>query len=211
MGTWWWRGSTYAPVKVINKLTGKADCVYNKLKSKNGNLFKKTIAEFIDDPKYNLTFQNGDCPSTDDACTNSSDINNIVITIEDSNTNPLQIAQYILHEAIHAELHRYVSRFQSGVDPNNRKRIFQLYKYYRDLNYDTGNIQHVYMTEKYINPFASSLRLLDDNRYPLDYYKAFAWDGLRAWDANGLLKMEMNSKYEQYRKIVIQNSQISCN
>ena len=91
----------------------------------------------------------------------------------------MQLAQYILHEAIHAELHRYVSRYESGIDPNNRARLFQLYKHYHDLNYDTGDTQHVYMTEKYIIPIATALRQLDGNKYPVDYYKAFAWDGLR--------------------------------
>lgn len=187
----------------------KAECVYDKLSKLNGNLFKKTIGKFIDDPKYDLTFKVGKCSTSDDACTNSNDFNNMIITIEDVNTNPLQLAQYILHEAIHAELHRYVSRFKAGVDPNNRARLFQLYAYYKNKE-KPGNIQHIYMTENYINPIASALRQLDGNKYPLDYYRAFAWDGLRVWDANNLLSMEENFKYENYRNITVNNTKISC-
>lgn len=63
------------------------------------------------------------------------------------------------------------------------------------------------MTEKFIKPIASTLKQLDGNRYPLDYYKAFAWDGLRIWDANDLLNMDPESpNFEDYRVIVNQTS-----
>jgi len=116
----------------------------------------------------------------------------------------------ILQKAIHAEMHRYVSRFKSGVDPNNRARLFQLYKHYKDLELNTGEIQHIYMTENYIIPIAKALRSIDGNRYPMEYYKSFAWDGLRLWDANGLLSMEMDSIYYSYRNIVVNNSILGC-
>ncbi|NJX16585.1 hypothetical protein [Tamlana crocina] len=194
------------------QLTGKAKCIYDKLTQSNSNLFKETIGQFIDDPKYNLTLTIGQCSTSDDACTNTVNLattGEIIIKIEDNNTNPLQMAQYILHEAIHAELYRFVSRYESGIDPNNRPRLFQLFKYYSEL-YNIGDIQHIYMTEKYITPIASALRKLDGSKYPLDYYKAFAWDGLRVWDASNLLNVEMDSKYEDYRRIVIENTTISC-
>ena len=198
--------------KIINTLTGKPNCVYGKLKKPNGDLFKKTIGAFIDDPEYNLTLKIGNCKNSEEACTDSNDVNNIVIIIEDINTNPLQLAQYILHEGIHAEIHRYVSRHVNGIDLSNRPRLFQLYKHYLELDqgYDTGDIQHIYMTERYINPIASALRQIDGNKYPLDYYKAFAWDGLRDWDANNLLSMQENSNNETHRKTVINNSTIPC-
>ncbi len=200
------------PVEVIIKLSGKAKCIYDKLEASNSNLFKETIGKFIGDPKYNLVFENGECSKTDDACTNIDNLDStgeIIIKIEDNNANPLQMAQYILHEAIHAELFRFVSRYESGIDPNNRARLFQLFKYYSEL-YGVGDIQHIYMAERYINPIASALRKLDGNKYPNDYYKAFAWDGLRVWDADNLLNIEIDSKYEEYRKIVIENTTISC-
>lgn len=193
-------------------LTGLAKCIYDKLSESNSNLFKATIGKFIDDPEYNLSLTIGECSRSDDACTNTGNLattGEIIIKIEDNNTNPLQMAQYILHEAIHAEIFRFVSRYESGINPNNRPRLFELFKYYSEL-YDVGDIQHIYMTERYINPIASALRKLDGFKYQLDYYKAFAWDGLRVWDAGDLLNMDMDSKYEDYRKIVIKNTTISC-
>lgn len=195
-----------------SRLTGLAKCIYNKLTKSNSNLFKATIGKFIDDPEYNLTLTIGECTTSDDACTNTDNLattGEIIIKIEDNSTNPLQMAQYILHEAIHAELYRFVSRYESGVDPNNRPRLFQLFKYYSEL-YNIGDIQHIYMTERYINPISSALRKLDGSKYPLDYYKAFAWDGLRVWDAGNLLIEDMDSKYEDYRKTVIENTTVSC-
>ena len=198
--------------KIDNQLTGKALCIYNKLEALNGNLFKTTIGKFIKDPKYDLVFQVGNCATTNDACTNASNINStgeIVITIEDDKQNGLGIAALILHEGIHAEIHRFVSRYESGVDPNDRPRLFQLFQHYHAA-YKTGDIHHIYMTENYIIPIASALRQLDGNKYPIDYYKAFAWDGLRAWDANSLLGMQMDTQYNDYQTTVLQNSNIPC-
>lgn len=70
--------------------------------------------------------------------------------------------------------------------------------------------QSVTFTEQYINPIADALRNLEGNRYPLDYYKSFAWDGLREWDANNLLSMEMDTNYYSFRNTVINNSEIEC-
>lgn len=120
------------------------------------------------------------------------------------------MAATLIHEGIHAELYRYVHRFDRGVDPNDRARLFQLFAFYKNRE-RTGSIQHIYMTENYIDPIANALRSLDNNKYILDYYKGFAWDGLRAWDANGLLSMEMDSRYSNYRNTVIQNTEFNCN
>lgn len=71
-------------------------------------------------------------------------------------------------------------------------------------------ISTIYMTQHYVEPIASALRQLDNYRYPLDYYKSYAWYGLRAWDPNNSLGMIEDSKYSSYRKIVDANSKL-CN
>lgn len=170
-------------------------CVYDKLTADNNTLFKNTVGAFVNDPNFNLTFRVGECATSDDQCTNDSDPNNIVITFEDVNTNPIEMAQAILHEAIHAELARYVALYQSGVDINNREYLFELYAYYKgwsdainDPDYNWGNAgDHQYMITNYINNIANALRQFDNNRYPIDNYKEYAWDGLRAYDYRGLL------------------------
>ncbi len=166
---------------VISKLTGKTKCVYDRLEEENGNLFKKTIGAFIDDPQYHLTFKVGNCVDTDDACTDTTTLGsngNITITIENVGGTGLDTAALILHEGIHAEIHRYVSRYEAGVDPNNRARLFELYAYYKgwartkyDGNYNwKGLAQHNYMVENYVEQIASAVRQLDRNRYPLEKY-----------------------------------------
>lgn len=202
------------------RLTGKAKCVYEKLNLINGNLFKETIGQFIDDPKYDLIFENGNRQSTDDACTNASSIDTtgkITITIEDDKQHGLGIAALILHEGIHAELWRYAAQYRAGINPNDKEEVFRYYKHYAELYGDVfndnpnnakSNIDHIYMTQHYIDPIASALRELDNNQYDLDYYKSYAWDGLRAWDPNNTLNIEDDNKYDEYRKIVDENSEI---
>lgn len=198
--------------KLINNLTGKARCVFEKLTIDNSELFRETIGSFIDNPKFNLTFIEGECSNTDQACTDDdyvSTTGNITIKIENVNTNPLDIATLILHESIHAEIARFVVQYKTNVNVNDRPRLLQLFQYYKNL-YDnqSGEIDHIYMTEKYITPIAKALRQFDNNSYPLDYYRSFAWDGLRKWDANKILTEPLNDKYEDYRHLVIKNSKI---
>ena len=66
------------------------------------------------------------------------------------------------------------------------------------------------MIEKYLDPLTSALREFDNYNYPLDYYKSFAWDGLRDMDPNNILNLPINSTYAGYRTIVIQNNTV-CN
>jgi len=190
----------------------KLKCVYDKLKASNSNLFKATIGNFVNNPKLKMTIKKGNCINTNDACCDDSNITTtgvVNLIIEDTSGSVLDIAATILHEAIHAEISRYVLLQAPNEDVNDRPRILELYKYYK--NYlNEGNIEHVYMTEQYINPIASALRKLDDFSYPIDYYKSYAWDGLRHWDASSLLSMTENSNYFNYRAIVEANTSLSC-
>ena len=91
--------------KIINELTGKEKCVYDKLKKLN--LFKSTINKFENSTDYNLTIKNGNCYNTNTACTDGNDINNgnITIIMEIVAGNfPLEYAATLLHEGVHAEL-----------------------------------------------------------------------------------------------------------
>src|SRR5690606_35516360 len=77
----------------------KLNCVYNKLKADNSSLFRETVGAFIDNPSANLIFTVGNCTTTNDACTDDNyfaETGIIKITIEDVNTNPIEIAALIL-------------------------------------------------------------------------------------------------------------------
>jgi hypothetical protein len=91
-----------------------------------------------------------------------------------------------------------------------RARLFQLYKYYKEAEAPKKHLDHSYMTLNYIYPIVSALRTLHGNRYPVDYYKSFAWDGLRKCDVSNLSGIEGLPKLDGYRNIVNSNTNLSC-
>lgn len=185
--------------QIINKLTGKAKCVYEKLKALN--LFKATIKKFENSGSYNLILEEGmKCTySTDDACTEPTDLanGNITVTFQSLGSNNLSFAASLLHEGIHAEIYKYVDEYKKGIDPNDRPNVLHHYKIFKAKNAkDNGTTfaQHKHMQDKYIIPIAEAIRKLDRNRYPLKDYIGFGWDGLKVYnydqyiDANGNLQ-----------------------
>jgi hypothetical protein len=114
-------------LEIINQLTGKELCVYEKLTELG--LYQATIGKFKENDNYTVTIKEewGICHAQADACTDDSDIanGNISILIQSSAINdPLGFAATILHEGIHAELYKYVNEFENGVDPNDRAELF---------------------------------------------------------------------------------------
>lgn len=187
----------------------------------NNTLFKDTVGAFIDNPNVNLVFTVGDCQMTNIACTQDQYVNEtgiITVIIEDINANPIEIAQMIIHEAIHAEIAKYVSEFQSGVEINNRTYLFQLYAFYKgwaevvdpDFNWDNA-ADHQYIITNYVNRIAITLKQFDNNRHALDYYKDYAWDGLRDnYNYTGTLTNSEAEYYTSLRPITNTNIEV-CN
>lgn len=129
------------------------------------------------------------------------------------------IAALILHEGIHAEMHRFVAQFESGVDINDRPRVFQLYAFYKEWaeNYENENYNwaevahHHYMVENYVNQIASVIRGLDNNNYPLSHYMAYGWDGLTSYGyTSSRLTTAENTENQSLRAIADINSHV-CN
>ncbi len=200
-------------------LSTKAYCVYNELKRTNGNLFRQTIGSFIDDPKYNLYFKVGECDDPADMCTDDEalvDSNTLTIKIDNTRLNGLNNAAALLHEGIHAELFRFVNEANNeNVNPNSRPRLFDLYRiYHNDLRTMDSNAQHAYMAENYVKPIARAIKQLDNNRYPIDYYMGFGWDGLRSYAYSGLLSNEDSNRFDELKTIVLNNTNFdpqNCN
>ncbi|HEY9186114.1 MAG TPA: hypothetical protein VIM94_12390 [Salegentibacter sp.] len=186
--------------------------VINAILASNSALFKETIGRFIDNPKYDLKFTIGECGITDIACTDDTNLEEtgeILIKFEDPNQNPIDLASTILHEGIHAEIYRFVKEHHDGnIDPNDKPQLFEYYQHYK-LAVDEEHIDHPYMTQYYITPIAEALRELDNDQYSLDYYKTFAWDGLRDFDPNNSLG-SIDEDYGQYRNEVTLNFNITC-
>lgn len=178
--------------QIFNELTGKEKCVFEELKRLD--LFKSTIKNFENSNKYNLilkSWTNGACNSrTDDGCTDASDLvnGNITIYIQNSGRGTLDVAAIILHEGIHAEIFKYVDEYKKGLDPNNRKNLLDWYFTYKAQNnntYATSDAQHQHMADKFVKPIAEALRKLDNNKFPLNDYMGFAWEGLRLYGYDG--------------------------
>lgn len=177
--------------QIINQLKEKEKCAYEKMTSLN--LFKSTINKFENNDNYNLTLKSwtkNACNSTsDDGCTDASDLinGNITIYIQNPGRGTLDVAAMILHEGIHAEIFKYVDEYKKGLDPSDRANLLNYYFQYKAQNDNTlltSTAQHQHMADKYIRPIAEALRQLDKNKYPLNDYMGLAWDGLRryGWD-----------------------------
>ena len=209
--------------KINNELTGKDKCIYNKLEK--SNLFKATIKKFENSSDYELTIDYGNCNNTNTACTDGSKIDEgkIKITIEQTSGGlPLEFAAIILHEGIHAEIFKYVDEYKKGIDPNNRENL--LYHYFQQKQIQKPSLvnsvaQHQHMADKFVKPIAQAIRALDNNKYPLDYYMGFGWDGLRQYGYDGYfdngkwvnLSKDQSTDYYKKQKIVNDNTKLKDN
>ncbi|GFD92226.1 hypothetical protein KUL156_60720 [Alteromonas sp. KUL156] len=179
--------------RIINELIGDAKCIFKKLKGLS--LYKGTIKQF-ENSDYDLIITYGACNSGE-ACTNDEfiDLGIIEIKLRGLNNTYLGFAATLLHEGIHAELFKYVHERDKGVDVNDRPNL--MYHYFQlkgkvDPRYLDSRVQHEHMADKYVKPIAEAIRELDNNRYPLDYYLGFAWDGLRPYGINQYLDSNGN-------------------
>ncbi|CAM1349704.1 hypothetical protein [Tenacibaculum halocynthiae] len=209
--------------RIINQLTGQDKCIYNKLKELN--LFKATIRKFERSNAYNLKIKYGNCTTTNTACTDDSEIDKGLVTIiieTGAGGKPLDFATALLHEGIHAEISRYVYRYEKGYDPNKRPNLLNYYFFYKakgDPRYASSNAQHQHMADKFVKPIAEAIRKLDNYSYPLEYYMGFGWDGLRRYGYDGYfdngkwvsLTKNQSSDYYKKQKIVNDNTKLKDN
>lgn len=180
--------------KIINGLTGKAKCVYNKL---SGNdLMNKTIQRFNKNNQVNLVLKYGSMVSSG-ASGETTYGSPITITLNQShidNRPSLYTALVIFHEAIHAEIFRkIITRSQMQFTPPNiytlpdgsRANFPTLFDYYNEF---PSNPQHNFMADYYRNAIEQGLRdyaLIIGKTYPDQLYKDLSWGGLqgtKSWD-----------------------------
>ncbi|MEJ4089060.1 hypothetical protein [Galbibacter orientalis] len=182
----------------------KADCVLKELISTGNNLFKKTSEAFTqNNSKYKIKFTTVNKPSATSNATTSLPDSNGIITIAyniGKYESAIEVASTILHETIHAELHRI--KLSNNSEPNSISTIqynwyIKMWKSYEGL-YDNieevaAEAEHYYMSAYYINPLAKGLKEYDKNMHPIDNYKYFAWNGLDKYgkDAKYITKDEL--------------------
>ncbi|MGG8497630.1 hypothetical protein ACQY1Q_14570 [Tenacibaculum sp. TC6] len=185
--------------KIINNLTGKAKCVYDKL-TKSSTGFKNMIQKFDGDfPVSHLKFvledletSRGQTWAPDNYTNTSSPDYVITIALNNNSTSQgvdyrpnLMTAKTIAHEVIHAEMYRkLLSVIDNGgtISGVTRQDILNalngnfpgMYDYYRRHK----NWQHQQMATHYRETIADILQEFDNNQNSRQLYLDIAWEGL---------------------------------
>ena len=185
-------------VQIFNELTGKADCIYDKL-TESSTDFKNMIKNFDGDfPVSHLKLVSStNLPSNVNAETSPPSNYLITISINSNNLNRpnLSIARTIIHETIHAEMFRKIlSILDNGGDLNGLTRsewtsklsngdypgIFDYYS-----RYGVNGMQHQQMAAHYISTISDYLSEFQPG-LSQEAYNSLAWVGLKgttAWNS----------------------------
>lgn len=220
--------------KIINKLTGKAKCVYDKISQQNSvrNILNKfqnqqSPAKLI--LKLNNTlgafYAETHQPNENDLITININNENTVYGV-DYQPNVL-LAQTIFHEILHAEFFRELVEaigagnysgasleeiYQALIDNN----LYTIYDHFR--NYEDWS--HNFMANYFIDTIARATQeyatgiAVADNEQPDNLYMNLAWRGLRyenyvaAWDM--LTEEEKNSIDNTINNYIEENNNQIC-
>jgi len=214
---WMNNGEVNFDDQIINNLTDKAKCIYDKLNISSSD-FKNAIQKFDGEfPVSHLTFIiNNSLPTGNYGRTIAPD--NYNITIEMSNTqlgtiSDLGGAVSFAHEMIHAEIFRkMLSAAQTGnLDPDNMTQEQQvnyveslrdnfpgLYDYYYIRHHPTWN--HNLMAQHYRSTIADIAQEFDNSNLSRQIYEDIAWAGLRVLEnMNNSIAWDNLSSTEQQR------------
>ena len=190
--------------QIINELTGKADCVYNKLNSSSTG-FKNAIKKFDGKfPVSHLKFEIDPSmqSNTKRAYTRAPENYVIDIVLNGNSTKDasyqkrpnLLVAKTIIHEVIHAEMFRKLLSLANNNGSINVSLVNQMLQqgdypgmldyYFRNGEDINSNWQHQQMATHYRKTIGRVLQEFDtgitvpDNQQPSQLYMDLAWEGL---------------------------------
>ncbi|GAA4106238.1 hypothetical protein GCM10022393_00580 [Aquimarina addita] len=186
-------------IKDLSFSSSKANCVYEKLESRSDS-FKNIINNFKSPDPVSLDLLFTVSPIPNDAFGN--EINGqtyvpnqngvIKITLNETNLDErteLGLARTIIHEAIHADMHRHlIAILNNGItfdnltstqlneltESNRFPELFDAINLY-GLNY----YQHELMTQRYLGVIAEALKDYDNASRSDGFYIDIAWEGLQ--------------------------------
>lgn len=176
----------------------KAECVLDELVKSENNIFKKTSEAFTGGrSQYRIKFTTYYDPEDLKAearagLPNSKGIIeikfNLAVTAQYTNSTALSNAINILHEIIHAELHRIKLSNNAGPNPLPVEQFNTYMKFWDFFDNPSRTpdevatlAEHYIMSEHYITPIAEGLREFDKNLHDIENYKYFAWQGLESY------------------------------
>ncbi|MEY8781673.1 hypothetical protein AB9K32_14675 [Allomuricauda sp. XS_ASV26] len=193
--------------KIINNLTGKAKCVYDKLQSTNLNepgIIQSTYINFDSGLTYNdfhLSYEEGDLPGNIAGQTQVVTNNYYSITLDEdktANRSTLEVANTIVHESIHALLLKH--QFGDGSDS-----FLDIFSNYIEQTTGLNDLHHSIMRDKYILPLANALALYDGNREESFIYESLALSGIVE-----SLSAQQQSDYEFAVQYVRARNELNC-
>lgn len=192
-------GSVDFEDKIINELTGKAKCVYDKLEQLSGgfkNMIQKFDGEFpVAHLKYSI---DNNLPNSISAVTNNSGQFLIEIKLNGNTLGQrtvLGLARTLAHETIHAELYRKVRSVNNQISINDFPGIYDYYR--RHIR----NWQHEQMAAHYRETIANIIQDYDNNQNTRQFYMDLAWEGL-----HGTTTWNNLSNSEQSRVVNVINN-----
>ena len=194
-------GSVIADQSIKNN--DKTDCVFNQLNY--SNTFTELIANFEGgNSTFDLVFELTEIPGNPLGNLKGENPNDFVAQIDVSqmlSRSDLGVASTFLHEAMHAEMRRYLYNKQengSSIEgfPGTFTEDWNNYVEEKYGKTNVGQAEHEAMGEYFVGFIANALEEFDNSQLDRAYYEAVAWDGLRgteAWDSNEN-KDELNDK-----------------
>ncbi len=217
-------GSVYFKDKIIkdSSFVGtKADCVLEKLLTQTG-YFKSVMDAFTNNnSKYKIRFEIKELSKQNaggEGETYDPDENDIItIRIAPSvNINDaLDIAATLLHEGVHAQLKR-IKASGNKAEYNISNNLYRwltidLLDFWKDnTTYPSmvnTNVEHDFMSVRYVTKIAAAVRKFDSNRYSIENYMFFGWDGLFDIGQNrGLIKRFEYNHYRDLSKIPLNDN-----
>lgn len=191
--------ATFLGDVIVDKTITRNDltrCVYNKLNQ--SDIFTHLIAKFEGGKSnFDLKFELVEIPDNPFGNLKGGENNSFIAQIDASWVtirNGLEVASTFLHEAMHAEMRRFLYDKQDEGStipgfPGSFTEDWNNYvaeKFEKDKK-NIGYVEHQIMAEYFIGFIADGLQEYDNSQLSRSHYEAIAWDGLvdtKAWEDN---------------------------
>ncbi len=199
----------------------KVDCIYGKLNQTGA--MKKVISKFAgENTQFNLNISVGDAGDAYGSLDSSLGDNTFRMIISDSELGrtPLEISGTFLHEAIHAEMKRYLygatdtsslSGFPGDFSSDWDNYVFEKYG---DLENPVTVAEHEAMAKKYTRIIANGLQEFDNDQLKRSSYEALAYISLidtETWkNLDQDKKDEIGANYQDLKDNVLDTRSKKC-